>query len=293
MSFSAWSALLAAAALLAAVLLRPDPLAETFFDGLAGDPENGSLVFAAGGCASCHTALGTPPTDNPVLAGGRSFQSSFGTFLAPNISSGRRGLGDWSDIDIANAILLGEGRERTHLYPVLPYTAYRNMTRQDTADLVAYLRTLPSDDTPSQPQDVGFPFNTRIGLGFWKLLFNRGDWVLEEASTPQIERGRYLVEALGHCGECHTPRNFLGGLDRSRWLAGAPHPSGKGAIPNITSGKLAWSEAEIVDFLATGFTPEFDSAGGEMAAVVAELAHLPQSDLEAIAAYLKAIPAID
>ena len=88
-------------------------------------------------------------------------------------------------------------------------------------------------------------------------------------------------------------RNFLGGLDTSRWLAGAPHPSGKGAIPNITSGKLAWSEAEIVDFLATGFTPEFDSAGGEMAAVVAELAHLPQSDLEAIAAYLKAIPAID
>lgn len=293
MSFSAWSALLAAVALLAIIFLGPDPLPDSFFEGLTGDSERGALVFAASGCASCHTAPGTEHDDAPLLAGGRSFKSPFGTFFAPNISSGPSGLGDWSDLDIANAILLGEGRGRTHLYPVLPYTAYRNMTGQDAADLIAYLRTLPAAETTNQPHDVGFPFNIRLGLGAWKILYNRGDWVLQTAATPEIERGRYLVEALGHCGECHTPRTFLGGLDRSRWLAGAPNPAGEGLIPGLAPGKLGWSEEEIVNFLATGFTPEFDSAGGEMAAVIAELSRLPRSDLEAIAAYLKAVPALD
>ncbi len=292
-SFSAWSALLAAVALVIVVLLRPDPLPDSFFDGLTRDVDRGAFVFAAAGCASCHTAPDAEPSDAPVLAGGRTFASPFGTFVAPNISSGSRGLGTWSDIDIANAILLGEGPDRTHLYPALPYAAYRNMTRQDAYDLIAYLRTLPSAITPSQPHDVGFPFNIRLGIGVWKKFFNRGEWVLETVQTAEIERGRYLVEVLGHCGECHTPRNFMGGLDRKRWLGGAPNPAGKGQIPNITSGKLGWSEDEIVDFLKTGFTPEFDSAGGQMAEVISGLSKLPQSDLEAIAAYLKAVPALD
>jgi mono/diheme cytochrome c family protein len=127
----------------------------------------------------------------------------------------------------------------------------------------------------------------------WKLLFARGDFVLAEAETEQVARGRYLAEALGHCGECHTPRNALGGLDRARWLAGAPNPSGQGRIPNITPGRLRWSEADIASYLKTGFTPEFDSAGGHMAEVVRNLSHLPDADLAAIAAYLKAVPPVE
>ena len=130
-------------------------------------------------------------------------------------------------------------------------------------------------------------------MGGWKLLFRSDNWVLAEAATPQIERGRYLVESLGHCGECHTPRNMLGGLDRSRWMAGADNPSGEGGIPGIAPGALNWSESEIAYFLESGFTPEFDTAGGEMAEVIRNTSRLSPEDRAAIAAYLKAIPAVE
>jgi mono/diheme cytochrome c family protein len=123
-------------------------------------------------------------------------------------------------------------------------------------------------------------------------MFLRDGWVLHDAPTPELERGRYIVEALAHCGECHTPRNLLGGLKTSKWLSGAPDPSGKGRIPNITPAALTWSEDEIVDYLTTGFTPEFDSVGGHMAHVVDNMARLPESDRRAVAAYLKAIPPV-
>jgi mono/diheme cytochrome c family protein len=110
--------------------------------------------------------------------------------------------------------------------------------------------------------------------------------------TPTEARGRYIAEALAHCGECHTPRNGLGGLDRARWLAGAPNPSGQGNIPNITPGKLTWSEAEILEYLTTGFTPAYDVVGGHMAHVVENMAKLPASDRQAVAAYLKRVPAV-
>lgn len=297
MSFSAWSALIAAAALLAIVLLEPKPLPDSFLEGLTGDPGRGAMVLAAGGCARCHaaptSALGASPGGLPVLAGGRRIESPFGTFAAPNISSGRRGLGTWSDLAIANAVLLGEGPEQTHLFPAMPYTAYRNMTRQDAADLIAHLRSLPSSTAANAPHDPSFPFNFRLGIGLWKIAYNTGEWALVVAPTPQIERGRYLVEALGHCGECHSPRDRLGGLDQSRWLGGAPALSGQGEIPNITPGGLDWSEAQIVTYLSTGAAPDLSVAGGEMAEVIAGLSQLPRSDIEAIAAYLKAVPPIN
>jgi mono/diheme cytochrome c family protein len=127
----------------------------------------------------------------------------------------------------------------------------------------------------------------RLPMIIWQgLFFTRGD------PGAAMNRGEYLVRGLGHCGECHTPRNLLGGLDRSRWLGGAAHPSGKGRIPNITSGALTWSEPEIVEYLTSGFTPDFDTAGGEMTEVIANTSRLPQSDREALAAYLKAVPAV-
>ena len=121
------------------------------------------------------------------------------------------------------------------------------------------------------------------------MFFNE-DFVLADASDAQVERGRYLVEGLAHCGECHTPRNALGGLEQDAWLTGAPNPSGKGRIPGITPAHLDWSKADLVEYFTSGFTPEYDSAGGEMAEVVSNLAQLPESDREAIAAYLKALP---
>jgi mono/diheme cytochrome c family protein len=116
------------------------------------------------------------------------------------------------------------------------------------------------------------------------------DWVVADAANPELERGRYLVEALGHCGECHTPRNILGGLDKSRWLTGAKNPNGEGRIPDITPTKLSWSASDIAYYFETGFKPDFDTAGGHMVEVVENLAGLPTEDRQAIAAYLKALP---
>jgi mono/diheme cytochrome c family protein len=158
--------------------------------------------------------------------------------------------------------------------------------------LRAYLQTLPPSDAASLPHDVPFPFNIRRSLGGWKLLFLKDGFVRPDVPAD-AEAGRYIVEALAHCGECHTPRNALGGLDYTRWLGGAPSPDGKGKIPNITPGALTWSESEIVDYLKTGFTPEFDSAGGLMAEVVANMSQLPDEDLLSIAKYLKALPPVE
>lgn len=293
-----WLAAIAVVAVLGGgagwVLTMPRPLPAGSLGGVTGDPGRGALVFWAGGCASCHAAQEAEGEARLVLSGGRRFPSDFGTFVAPNISPHpEAGIGGWSADDFASAMVAGVSPGGAHYYPAFPYTAYAKATPQDLADLWAFLATLPADATPSAPHEIGFPFSIRRSVGAWKLLFARDGFVLTEAATPEIERGRYLAEALGHCGECHTPRNALGGLDTSRWLAGAPNPSGQGTIPNITPGALDWSEGDIAAYLKTGFTPEYDSAGGHMAEVVRNLSNLPDADLAAIAAYLKAVPAVE
>lgn len=272
------------------VLTAPAPLEDDFAAGHTADVENGALVFAAAGCASCHTAPGAE--DKQMLSGGHSFASDFGTFYAPNISPGVQGIGGWSPAEFARAVTKGVSPDGDHYYPAFPYTSYQRMTAPDVSDLYAYMQTLPVSDVPSKAHEVGFPFNIRRGLGVWKQMYMADDPVLTGDLSEQLERGRYLVEALGHCGECHTPRNALGGLDRDMWLAGAPNPSGKGEIPNITPGKLDWAESDLVYYFESGFTPDYDSVGGSMAAVVTNLSKLPESDRAAIAAYLKAVPAV-
>ena len=272
------------------VATRPQPLPDDALAGLTPDPAHGALVFAAMGCASCHAREGGP---QDVLSGGKAFASDFGTFHAPNISMDPdHGIGAWTDLQIASAVMQGVSADGAHLYPAFPYPAYHKADPQDVADLVAHLRTLPADPTPSVPHDLAFPFNIRATLGVWKALYLRDGWVVADAPTPELERGRYLVEALGHCGECHTPRGALGGLDTAAWLSGAPNPSGDGRIPNITPGGLSWSAGDIAEYLSSGFTPDFDTAGGSMAEVVANTAQLPDSDRAAIAAYVKAVPAV-
>lgn len=274
-------------------MTMPARLGDQALAGLTGDAARGQGVFTAAGCASCHMAPGAKGEAELVLAGGQAFPSDFGTFYAPNISPDpQAGIGGWSALDLANALWRGVSPEGAHYFPALPYWSYGRMTGQDLVDLYAYLQGLPADATASRPHEVGFPFNIRRLLGGWKFLNINPDFVVQGDLTEAETRGRYLVEALAHCGECHTPRNAIGGLDTGRWLGGATTPDGKGKIPNITPAALKWSEDEIVEYLTSGFTPEFDSVGGHMAHVVDNMARLPESDRRAIAAYLKKVPPV-
>jgi mono/diheme cytochrome c family protein len=274
---------------------RPNPLPEDALAGLTPDPAQGEQVFWAGGCAACHAAVDATGDGKLLLGGGQKFPSPFGTFVAPNISSDpENGIGGWSALDLANAMTRGVSPQGQHYFPAFPYSSYIRAELQDVVDLHAFLQTVPAVATPSLPHEVGFPFNIRRNLGGWKVLFLNKDWVVAGDLTPEETRGRYLAEALGHCGECHTPRNALGGSDRSRWLAGGPVPgSATGKFPNITPAKLSWSVDEIVAYLETGFTPDFNSAGGHMALVVENTAKLPPADRQALAAYLKKVTPLE
>ncbi|WP_298290971.1 cytochrome c [uncultured Litoreibacter sp.] len=268
----------------------PQSVSDGELTGLTADAAAGQQVFTAAGCASCHAASKAEAGDKLVLAGGQTFPSPFGTFTAPNISQDPdHGIGGWSASDLASAVIKGTSPDGQHYFPAFPYASYAKMTPQDAVNLHAYMQTLPADATPSQPHDIGFPFNIRRTLGGWKMLFVSESWVLD-TDDPQLQRGRYLVEALGHCAECHTPRNALGGLQKDNWMQGAPDPSGKGRIPGVTPAILGWSQADIAEYLNSGFTPEFDTAGGHMVEVVENTAQLTQEDREAIAAYLMALP---
>lgn len=289
LGFLALVALFAAGALW--MISAPDPLpAGEFATDAGGDPVRGQAVFTAAGCASCHHA--PESEDKLVLAGGQRFPSDFGTFIAPNISPDpQEGIGAWSLHDFANALLRGVSPEGRHYYPAFPYTSYIRMEPQDVVDLWSYLRTLPAASTPSQPHEVSFPFNLRRGLGLWKQLYLDPAWIVPGAEPGEMRRGRYLVEALAHCGECHTPRDGFGGLERTAWLAGAPAPGGKGSTPALTPDKLTWSAEDVAYYLETGFTPEYDSAGGHMVEVIANFAQLSPEDRLAVATYVKALPA--
>ena len=270
---------------------RPKTLSEGDLAGFVPSLARGEYIFNAAGCASCHAAEGATGEEMLVLSGGKAFPSPFGTFRAPNISPSPQGIGDWTDLDLANALHEGVGKDGKHLFPSLPYASYRKMAFADIKSLYVYMQTLPPSDAENLPHEIGFPFNIRRTLGGWKFLFLKDGFVMNDLS-PEEERGRYIVEALAHCGECHTPRNALGGLDTSQWLGGAASPDGRGRIPNITPAGLDWSEGEIVEYLTSGFTPEFDVAGGLMTEVIANTSKLPAEDLQAIAAYLKAVPSI-
>lgn len=262
------------------------------------DIENGAYVFVAAGCSSCHAAPGAKGEDKLVLSGGLSLSTPFGVFHVPNISPDPDyGIGDWTLADFATAMKYGIRRNGEHLYPAFPYTSYQRMSLEDIVDLKAYLDTLPASANSTPSHELPFPFNVRRGVGLWQLLYVDGR-TYEPAPdmSAELARGGYLVEGPGHCGECHSPRNFIGGVDQGRGYGGGPAPEGDGRIPNITpdpdTGLGNWSKDEIVELLTTGFTPGFDSVGGAMAAVVENTAHLTLEDRGAIAEFLKALPTI-
>jgi mono/diheme cytochrome c family protein len=258
------------------------------------NPKNGEIIFNAGGCSSCHAVPGQP--DRTRLGGGLALASPFGTFYAPNISQDATdGIGRWSEADFVTAVMRGISPDGAHYFPAFPYTSYSHATVPDVRDLFAYLKTLPAVAGKVRDHDLPFPFNIRRNVGIWKLLFMDGRLhVPDQARSPSWNRGAYLVNSFGHCAECHSPRNFLGGIIASQRFAGGPDPDGKGWVPNITQKGLSdWSDKDVAYFLDSGMTPDGDSAGGSMVAVIKNTSQLSASDRAAIAEYVKSLPPVE
>jgi mono/diheme cytochrome c family protein len=258
------------------------------------DLANGLTTFNAGGCSSCHAVPGQP--DRLRLGGGLAISSPFGTFYAPNISPDPvDGIGNWTEAEFVNAVTLGISPAGDHYFPAFPYTSYQHARIEDIRDLFAYLKTLGPVPGKVREHDVPFPFNIRRNIGIWKLLFMDSKPFMQDATRSEPwNRGSYLVNSLGHCAECHSPRNFLGGIVAAQRFAGGPNPEGEGWVPNITQKGIGdWSEKDIAYFLQTGEMPEGDSAGGSMARVIKNTSQLSQEDRAAIAEYLKWLPPVE
>ncbi len=259
--------------------------------------DRGEALLGLAGCVNCHTAKeeGAEP-----LGGGRPLKTPFGTFYAPNISSDpNEGIGDWSDEDFVRALRYGRRPDGAHYFPAFPYVAYSRMTDADMLAIRNAIMSRPPVDRPNTPHDVAFPFNQRWGMGFWKALhFKPGAFEPDPAKSDAWNRGAYISEALAHCGECHTPRDPTGGLDRTRWMAGTVDgPEGETA-PNITphsgTGIGDWSDGDIRFALSDGLLPDGDVVGSVMYEVVENgTSKLPEADLNAIVEYLRSLPPIE
>ena len=257
-----------------------------------GDASNGRMLFAAGDCASCHASVGQP--DRLRLGGGMALASQFGTFRVPNISTDKAdGIGSWQTSDLANALLRGVSPNGTHYYPVFPYSSYAKMTVEDVRDLMAFLRTLPAVSGKAPPHDLALPFRVRRFVGFWKILyFDHQPIVPDGHRGDDWNRGQYLVEAVAHCAECHSSRDLFGGIKAATRFAGGVDPEGVGYFPNITPTRIGdWTARELAEVLKSGITPNHGRVGSSMTDVVTNTAMLPQSDRDAIAAYIKSLPA--
>ena len=256
------------------------------------DLANGRTMFLIGGCSSCHAV---PKQDDATrLGGGLALPTAFGTFHVPNISSDAKdGIGRWSEAQFIAAMRYGISPLGEHLYPAFPYTSYQTMRTEDLRDLFAYLKTLPAVPGVAPDHALKFPFNVRRMVGLWKLLFlDDAPFKPDAAQSPQWNRGAYLVNAPGHCAECHSPRNLLGAVIASRRFTGGEIPTGQGGVPNITQEKLHdWKVEDYAEVLDSGMTPDADRIGGPMVEVVANTRQLSAADREAIAVYLKSLRA--
>lgn len=256
--------------------------------------ERGAYVLRAAGCVTCHTA---DEEEAPFLAGGRAIESPFGTFYGPNITPDPdTGIGGWTEADLARALGEGRGPDGRHYYPVFPYPSYTRMKAGDVKALWAYLQTVEPVRQQSRPHELVWYAHFRPGVRLWKWLhFQPGEFTPREDVADELNRGDYLV-ALAHCAECHSPRDFSGGLDRERRFAGTRMPDGD-AAPNITpdreTGIGRWSPRHLARYLAMGMDRDGDFAGGAMASVIDQgTSHLSDADRQAIAAYLRSLPPI-
>jgi nicotinate dehydrogenase subunit B len=259
---------------------RPDP---ALFG--AASVERGRLVASAGGCATCHA-----DANGEALAGGRRFETPFGTVVAPNISPDERhGIGGWSYAAFTRAMRQGIGRDGTHLYPVHPYTSFTHASDGDLQDLYAYLMNTPASTAPSQASTLRFPFNIRPLMAGWNTLYlgrSTIDYTPEKGEA--WNRGAYLVEGLGHCSACHSPRNALGAEETGKaHLAGGFADGWQApALTALSPSPLGWTSDTLYDYLRNGHSADHGSASGPMAAVVKQLSALPDADIQAMATYL-------
>ena len=262
----------------------------------AAEVARGKYIFGATGGCGCHTV-----PKGPANAGGRRYDGPFGTVYAANITPDRQtGIGTWTDEQIVTAIRLGRRPDGDRLLPVHPFTVFNGMAAEDLKALVSFLRTVPPVNRANQPRRITVPLFESVFLPAWLAAFAPRETPPPKAPTAGLARGEYLVRAVGHCGECHTPRTLTMATDNSRFLAGNPTGPEDQAMPNITpdreTGIGKWSVEEIADYLGTGNKPDGDVAGGLMGEVIegtlAGYKDLSQTDLIAIAQYLKAIPAV-
>lgn len=288
--FAMAGAVLAGALGMAAIAL---PLRGSIAPITPPDPSNfsadmiarGRQLAALGDCAVCHTVPGG--LEN---AGGRAMETPFGTVYSTNLTPDpETGLGRWSYAAFERAMREGISRDGRHLYPAFPYTAFTKASDTDLQALYAYLMTQPAVHAPTPPARMAFPFNLRPLMAGWNALFLKtGPLEADAAQSPQWNRGRYLVEGLGHCGACHTPRNALGAEKTGAshlaggWVDGWEAP----ALTALSAAPIPWNEAELYSYLRTGFSRFHGTAAGPMAPVVQELAHLPDADIRAMATYL-------
>jgi len=255
----------------------------------------GAYLVRAAGCIACHTV----PQGGAPLAGGRALATPFGTYYSPNITPDpETGIGRWSDADFLRALRDGVGPDGGHYFPVFPFTSYTRMRDGDILAVKAWLFSQPAVRQPRRPHDVPPPFSWRWTMWFWKLLFfEPGAFEPEPDRDETWNRGAYLVNALAHCGECHTPRNVFGAMRSSLFLAGTTEGPDGELVPNITpdaaTGIGDWSTGDIATLLRDGLKPDFDDVQGSMAEAIEDgLAYLDAGDLEAIARYIASVPAI-
>jgi mono/diheme cytochrome c family protein len=284
------------------ILTIPATVAASALPPYTPNVDNGKTMFNIGGCTSCHAVPNNDPdkVDRTRLGGGLALPSPFGTFFVPNISPDPAdGIGNWSEADFVTALWDGTALGGYHLYPAFPYTSYRHMELNDVRDLFAYLKTLPPVKSKVRGHDLSFPFDIRRLVGGWKLLFLKGGpYVPDPSKSAQWNRGAYLVNGPGHCAECHSPRDLLGGIIESERFAGGPTPDGKDWVPNITpvglgnwgEDHVAWKEEDIASFLDDGMNPAGDYAGDGMAEVIRNTSLLGADDRAAIANYIFSLP---
>ena len=267
---------------------------------LSADPvERGRQLVTLADCRSCHTAIGGKP-----FAGGRAIPTSFGTFFSPNITpDAATGIGRWTADDFWRALHDGYSRDGKRLYPVFPYPSYTGISRRDADAMFAYLKTLPPVAEPNRPHELAFPYNHRVLLAVWRLLFFRpGVYRSDPARGAEWNRGAYLVQAVAHCGTCHEARNALGAARSPRDGRGGGGQVLGWYAPSLTdpreAGLRSWSVADIVTLLQTGqigssaATPHASAMGPMAEVVYGSLQHARSEDLRAMAVYLQSLPQI-
>jgi mono/diheme cytochrome c family protein len=250
----------------------------------------GEYLAQAGDCAACHTVKGGKP-----FAGGFPFKLPFGTLYSSNITPDKEtGIGAWSDADFLKAVHQGIAPDGTRLYPAFPYAAYTMMTDADVLAIKAYLFSLPAVHQETPPNTFGFPFNQRWTMAFWSAFFNPNErYRPNTARSPEWNRGAYVAEAMGHCGDCHTPRNLAQAIDNRAKFKGAVAAGWQAynITPDQETGVGAWSDETLAQFIHTGHVDGYGTASGPMGeAIDNSLSHLVPEDIKALVVYLRTVP---